>query len=404
MIIDEGKTLFVWMTVPSVLFVGCGETGGEDCVTVESTVTEDTTFSGCVEAPDGIVADGDYLVTVEPGTTITFGENANFIMRTGARLNAVGTEDEPIVFTGQNDTRSFWGGVKFIATQSTENQLDWVTIENGGRAAGDSGAANAALDLNDWGGPVQVSVTNSTFTGSEGFGVRLGDESEFSEFTGNTVTGNGKTARVTKRSAQFLDDDNEMTGNDEDVIDMDGGGLVVESTWPMISGNEYFIIDAVTISGQDENEGALTIEAGVTARFEENTHLLAARGGTLRAEGTADAPIVLAGNEAIAGYWGGVGFITTQSTSNVLRHVTVADAGGQGFGGWAGFAEPAAISLNNWGGPVVVSIADVTVSNSNSNGIFVRENAADINIDDCSNLTFEQVSGSNFIPTEADCS
>jgi hypothetical protein len=389
----------------AIVFLGTACGGGDgSCTTIEEEITQNTTLSGCVEAPDGIYADGDYLITVEPGTTITFGQNADFVVRLDARLNAVGTEDEPIVFTGEDDTPSFWGGVKYISTQSTENRLEWVTIENGGRASGDSGAANAGLDLNDWGGPVQLAMNNTTVTGAEGFGIRLGEESELSEFSGNTITGNGSSARVTKRSAQYLvDDTNDFTGNDEDIIDMDGGGLTVASTWPKITGTEYFVIDEVTISGEDDAEGALTIEPGVTVRFEENTHLLAARGGTLTAEGTADAPIVLAGNEAIGGYWAGVGFITTQSNSNVLNNVTVADAGGQGFGGWSGFSEQAAVSLNSWGGPVVVEMNDVTISNSGTNGVYVSD-STEVTINGCSNLTFESVSGVNFEPASADCS
>jgi|GEM_PF-4337905 hypothetical protein len=53
-------------------------------------------------------------VTVEPGVTVYFAEISTFSVDEGGSLNAVGTQEKPIVFRAKgNQVPGFWYGVQF---------------------------------------------------------------------------------------------------------------------------------------------------------------------------------------------------------------------------------------------------------------------------------------------------
>ncbi|HSP78595.1 MAG TPA: hypothetical protein VLQ93_08710 [Myxococcaceae bacterium] len=87
--------------------------------------------------------------------------------------------------------------------------------------------------------------------------------------------------------------------------------------------------------------GRLIIKPGTTLTFPSGT-ALRVEGGSLTAEGTASAPILLTGAQKTRGSWQGVNLHDSNSTLNVLAHVTIEYAGSQKFY-WA--HAPAALAL-----------------------------------------------------------
>jgi len=71
----------------------------------------------------------------------------------------------------------------------------------------------------------------------------------------------------------------------------------------------------------------LTIEPGVTLEFGEEVQMTVSN-GSLVAVGTADEPITFTGMESTRGYWGGLRFSNSSSTSNALHYVTIEYGGG----------------------------------------------------------------------------
>jgi len=73
----------------------------------------------------------------------------------------------------------------------------------------------------------------------------------------------------------------------------------------------------------------LTLQPGVHIQFGRSARLIIEDDGVASFVGTATAPIVLTGQDATPGFWQGVFFSDSNSTSNVLEYVTVEYAGNE---------------------------------------------------------------------------
>lgn len=82
--------------------------------------------------PRGLRLEKD--VSIAPGTTVLFEENAGIEVTEAASLSAVGTEEEPIVFRGKESTKGFWSGIYF-GSNHPQNELTWVRIADTAPAA-----------------------------------------------------------------------------------------------------------------------------------------------------------------------------------------------------------------------------------------------------------------------------
>ena len=75
------------------------------------------------------------------------------------------------------------------------------------------------------------------------------------------------------------------------------------------------------------NPANLTIAPGVTLKFASGKQLYVEEGASLTAKGTAESPILLTGQETETGFWSGVEYYFTNSSKNILEHVTIEYAG-----------------------------------------------------------------------------
>lgn len=71
------------------------------------------------------------LVTIEPGVEIEFPSNGTFVIKNNSALKAVGTENDPIIFSGVLKETKAWKGIHFY-TQSAANELKHVVMEYSG--------------------------------------------------------------------------------------------------------------------------------------------------------------------------------------------------------------------------------------------------------------------------------
>ncbi|MFB6096080.1 MAG: right-handed parallel beta-helix repeat-containing protein [Haloferacaceae archaeon] len=133
-------------------------------------------------------------VTIEPGATLAFGQDAGFSMRNGAgALTAVGTSDEPIVFTGGQHTRGYWRGLYFDEVNDARNELAHCVVEYGGSEAFSraSDPANVAVTRG-----ARLSVEDCTVRGSGGYGLGRGAGTRVST-SGNAFSNNARGPTVT---------------------------------------------------------------------------------------------------------------------------------------------------------------------------------------------------------------
>jgi hypothetical protein len=111
-------------------------------------------------------------LTINPGAEIDLDEDVDIDVRDSGFLVAEGTAEESILFTSSNEPGQIaWGGIKFY-TADARNSLDFVTINLAG--------GNVTTDLDDFvdektavagNNNARLSLTNSTISNSEGYGV-----------------------------------------------------------------------------------------------------------------------------------------------------------------------------------------------------------------------------------------
>lgn len=77
-------------------------------------------------------------------------------------------------------------------------------------------------------------------------------------------------------------------------------------------------------------EAALVIVPGTTVRSDQDVDIHINPDGSLNAAGTESEPIVFEGMETDRGFWSGIS-ISSRDPANVLRYVTITDAGGEGW-------------------------------------------------------------------------
>ncbi len=366
---------------------GGNEDGADFFRVYDGDLAEDQTYAN-LDVPyfvvDGLDTENTTL-TIEEGTTLVFAENTGIEIWEDARLTAVGTQDAPITFTGGEETPGFWKGIAINSSNGTDNKFDHAIIEYGGGESF-SYVDSGGLVLGSWNGATRATITNTTIRHSGAAGLVTEDEVSIPEFANNTLTGNdGGAANVHAENIGIFDSDSTYTGNadGEDFVyihDMDYGSD--QSVAPLEV--PYFILDGI-----DSESSTLTIEPGVTMVFNENTGVEIWDDARLNAVGTADDPIIFTGEEEIAGYWQGVYYNSSNSTDNVLEHVTIEYGGGESFS----YGDSANLALGTWSGAVRVSLDNVTLANSDSLGIWVDDE--DVTIEGCDSVTFDSNADGN---------
>jgi hypothetical protein len=325
----------------------------------------------------------DRTVTVEPCAVVRMKSGAAFVVE--GKLSAEGAADRPIRFE-RGDSASPWKTIE--ARKGAELRFAYVTIEGGGSDDG------ATLDIR---GDQDVAtqpiffVDHVTVKDSGSLGVLVREGGGFAPGSQElTVTGSATfPISIWGRAAGTLPSGT-YTGNaiDEIVLPAIGGrDDVKEDTTLANRGVPY------RIGGNDGGKsfaiaGAasaplLTIEPGVTLRFEKEARLLvdsngSSPAGALRAVGTAEKPIVFesAADVPAAGDWVGIVVEGTPDPRTTITHAKVSHAGGasqiSSYGcpspGTSSFANEGAI-LFIGGEPASAVVTSTAITDSAGEGI-----------------------------------
>ena len=286
--------------------------------TIDDDIEQDTTFDGCYKITRNLLRiSEEALLTIKPGSTILFIEDGG--INVDGALNAVGTIEKPILFTGQQKTAGYWSGINFRGSNDTRNEIAYATIEY----AGDNnyGALNLRGDSY---GANRLKLSNTLIQHSSSHGFNFGKESKLDKFENVTSTKNVKTAGVVNMNALGeIDSVSDFTGNlGGDYITVDSGDVEKSTTWKKLS---------VPINIQRDIDIAdnvvLTLEAGVHLVFDNTKKLSTGPLGALKAIGTKSEPILFTGKQKTAGYWMGI-IIGSDSTNNILENTIFEYAGG----------------------------------------------------------------------------
>jgi hypothetical protein len=113
--------------------------------------------------------DVEAALTLEAGVSLIFNSNSGLLVRSAGSLAAVGNLEAPILFTGLEKTPGYWDGIQFYSSNSTNNLLDYVTVEyaGGGNPLTSANISSVCFPQS----PTRFSVTNSVIKDSFGWGI-----------------------------------------------------------------------------------------------------------------------------------------------------------------------------------------------------------------------------------------
>ena len=360
---------------------GEGEVDPEDCVIPQLVDSDLTIPTGCVVDVADVV-EVEATLTLEPGVELRFGAAAGMLINEDAgALVAIGTEDDPILLTGDLQQPGSWSGIAF-GSSNPRNELAFVTVAFGG---GDSLNIAAFTDADVYVRSTgRLQLSNCTFSDSEDFGLAVEDGARLDAFAANTFANNDASLVLPSRLLGAID-----AASDYDVdaaLGISAFASVVdeEQTWPAVN-------VPVVLSGITSVTATLTIAAGATFQADADAGILVnVDSGALVAVGTAADPIVFTGLSEIPGFWLGIGIGSSNNPLNELAFVTVAHGGAAPFN--IGGAVAANVFVRG-----ELSITDSTLRDSDNNGLVVEDGAE---LDAFANNTFADNVFSLVLPTK----
>jgi len=128
--------------------------------------------------------DIDNDLIIKAGATFEFNRDVRIeVSGTDGSITAVGTMDSTITFTAR-DQSDGWLGIVFF-TNTTANQLDYVTVSYGGRGGFGFGVEASNVGIENG---AKVAISNSTITNSSAYGIFVESTGEITDAMGTQLT------------------------------------------------------------------------------------------------------------------------------------------------------------------------------------------------------------------------
>jgi Right handed beta helix region len=257
------------------------------------------------------VRDGCKLA-IEPGTRLAFESPTGQLLVYGT-LTAQGTADAPILFGGarDGDGRGLWSGVEFRGQTCNASVLSYCHIAGAG-----AGTGQAAVTFTGALGSIpRPTLAHCEIVGSAGDGLR----SVFgAPVVDDLAIRNCAGKAVVMSSGGFVDFATPcvVEGNESNAAHFGEGGIGITFPQRWKQPGMPYVLDGPLAT----KDGApLDIDPGVELQLAPSASLFA-EGAPIRAEGTAEAPIVIRGiPDAGVGEWASI-VVMTGGGGTTLRH------------------------------------------------------------------------------------
>ncbi len=325
---------------------------------------------------------GSPVLTIEPGVTVKFNPGALLSIGSGSpgNLTALGTQTSPIVMTSSavSPAAGNWAGLHIMSQATSATQLAWVTVRYAGTGSSggiriqgpaatltrvtsrdhlfaalqvESGSpilSTCTLSYSPWG--VRITGGSPTLNSSTAVsnntagGIFLDYPGTVSlqtiSITANTGYAVSQNPKITLGTVSSVT----ATGNTTNAVELRSGPPVdVNTTWKKLL--YYVVANGISVGGA--STPVLTISAGATLKFSQNTGLSIAAGSPARlvANGTASQPIILTANTTSPspGYWSGVQFLSYTTSNSKLSYATLS------YGGNGIYVQQSSPSIENVG-------------------------------------------------------
>ncbi len=267
---------------------------------------------------------------IDPGTVILMNSNASFSV-TGT-LVAHGTAAAPIIFTSAaaQPAPSDWEYIDFTGAGASGSVLDHVQVFYGGYGGTDGAEVSASNGASP-------TISNSAIEQSSGDGVYL-DDAERAVVANCVFACNGCFAVSTSADNASLVSGT-LVAEGQKGIEVRGGAIIHDGTWQ--SQNTPF-----------QPDPGVSLHAGFTLHIAPGTIILMNQNGsisvagTLLAEGTAAAPIIVssAAAQPAPSDWEYIDFTGPSADASTFTYVEVS------YGGYGG-TDGAEVSASNGASP-----------------------------------------------------
>ncbi len=308
-----------------------GGGGNDDSSTpqeISSNISSATTWDNKFSDP----SKNDYVVksnslnvkatlTIKPGVRIQMPENGEIYIKGQGALDAQGTSNKPILFTGKVPTKGYWRGIS-INSPSDQNKLKYVTMRYGGAEAHywDGRSILWVRGENN----TKLALENCTLAESAQHGLAFGKNVTMTSFSNNQFK-NNKMAGLWVDASELgqLDTKTDYNnGNGKPYVKVFCNKVTENQTWKNI--NTYYLLSN---SSNNLNINAdLIIEAGTDFKATKKLEIYVNAKGSINAVGKSGKKITFKGDLETFGHWRGIK-IQSPSSKNVLKYVEIVHAG-----------------------------------------------------------------------------
>ncbi|WP_255193322.1 hypothetical protein [Natronobeatus ordinarius] len=248
-------------------------------------------------------------------------------------MRVEGTEEDPILFTGTEETRGWWDGI-YVQTVDLNNVLSHAVIEYAGNDL--DGGLEIATKTGAAADDAELELSNCTIRESAGHGLVLGRNATLFDGSGeNTYTDNDDSPVWTRSSRiHMLSDTSSYTGNGDEYVFVEArdGEDISDSR----TEEDAISWDAIEVpyrmDGHTEiHDVELTVDPGAYFEFTQDSMLEFQEESAVIMRGVIDGgdgrdeqveEITFTGTEETRGWWNGL-YIQTTAADNVLEHVIV---------------------------------------------------------------------------------
>jgi len=346
----------------------CTNTLTQDQLTVGRTELT----SGCFFVPENLVLNSGSTLRLGQGVVLQFERDA-MLSVVGGTLTALGTLDNPVLFTGIDSEPGSWGGIEFFSN-STGNALDGVVIQYGG-----GGDVRAAVSTRQTGARFRMS--NTLVRRNEGSALSFNSSDiRVEDFNGNRIQDNDQVGDVIATELITLVGNTEYIDNDVNIMSITRRAFddvdIVIPAFPIV----------VSWAGIEIDGGSLTILPGANLEMVGRSIEV---DGAFSAVGTQDQPIIISGRPQSTVGWEGI--VLSGAGNKEFNHAFIIGAGENS-------ATTGAIEIDcTRGAPFSFNISNTEIIDSEGWGIFAEGGACSYNIGP--NVTFTNVAfGESSIP------
>lgn len=294
--------------------------------------------------------------SIAEGSVLRFSSGGSIRVSSEGSMSAIGTETQPILMTGVQNTPGFWEGIEYYETNSTNNRLEHVIVEY----AGSGGASSAGVRATGFSvAPVRIALKNTVLRFNDGPGFRFGLNTVVMEFEDIISTSNLQSGVINPAALQNLGSRLDLQGNTDDSVRILDAGIDIAATWPTL--NVPYRFDQLRLDAD------LRLSPGTVLLADRGASISVLTEGSLNAVGTIAQPISIVGSSSIQGHWDGISYASdTNSALNVLDNVILSHGGGSGNSATSGNIELSCFSFTT----TRLTILNSSISDSLGWGIF----------------------------------